>query len=134
MGKAFRRQVVVFAASLALTFGLAGTPAPAALDMFVGARNVVKNEPLSSCNSKASRALISVLGRAAEYGDTGNWIGSGEADTSGNSFASAAINCYPLDEVNGYFVTFTCAAQMPPSTEAASMICQQLVTAFGGTP
>jgi hypothetical protein len=125
---------VIFAAGLALAFGLAGRPAPAELDMVIGARNVVKNEPLSSCNTKARQALIAVVGKAGEYGDTGSWLGSGEADTSGNSFASAAIHCYPLDEVNGYVVTFTCAAQTPPSTETASVICDQLATAFGKNP
>lgn len=134
MARMFPTRAVIFAVGLALAFGLAGRPAPAALDVVVGSRNVVKNEPLSSCNNKASKALISVLGRAAEYGDTGSWLGSGEADTSGNSFAAGAIHCYPLDAINGYVVTFTCAAQTPPSTETASVICDQLATAFGGNP
>ncbi len=134
MAKTFRHRVMAFATGLALTFGLAGTTAPAALDMVVGSRNIVKNEPVSSCDTKASQALISVVGKAAEYGDTGSWLGSGESDASGNSFAAAAIHCYPLDDVNGYLVTFTCAAQTPPSTETASVICDQLATAFGGHP
>jgi hypothetical protein len=121
------------AAALALAFGIAGTPARAALDMVVGARNVVKNEPLSSCDSKASRALISVLGKSAEIGDTHEWEAMGAVDTAGSSFAAAAVHCYPLDG-SGYVVTFTCAAQTPPAPETASVICSQLADKFGGAP
>jgi hypothetical protein len=130
----FCTRLVVLALGLSLAFGLTGKPAPAALDVTVGARNVVKNQPLSSCNSKASDALTSVLGKAAEYGDTGNWVGYGAIDASGNSFAAAAIHCYPLDAIQGYVVTFTCAAQSPPATEAASVICGKLTAAFGAQP
>jgi hypothetical protein len=129
--RTFARGAVI-AAGFALTVGLAGRPAPAALDMVIGDRTVVKNEPLSSCNAKAQGALDSVLGKAAEYGDTGNWEGYGATDSSGNSFAAAAIHCYPLDAVSGYLVTFTCAAQTPPATETASVICTKLAAAFGG--
>jgi hypothetical protein len=127
-------RVTVVAAGFVLAVGLAGRPAPAALDMVIGDKNVVKNEPLSSCNTKAQSALISVLGKAAEYGDTGNWEGYGATDASGNSFAAAAIHCYPLDAVSGYLVTFTCASQTPPATETASVICTKLAAAFGGQP
>jgi hypothetical protein len=127
----FARAAVV-AAGFTLAVGLAGRPAPAALDLVVGDRTVVKNEPLTSCNTKAQSALNSVLGKAAEYGDTGNWEGYGATDSSGNSFAAAAIHCYPLDAVSGYLVTFTCAAQTPPATETASAICTKLAAAFGG--
>ena len=131
MARRFAR-VAVFSAGLALAVGLAGLPAPAALDMVIGEKNVVRNEALASCNSKAQSALNSVLGKAAEYGDTGSWEGYGATDSSGSSFAAAAIHCYPLDAVNGYLVTFTCAAQTPPATETASGICTKLAAAFGG--
>ncbi len=134
MAKTFGTRIAVFGIGFALVFGLAGIPAPAALDMYVGARTVVRNESLSSCNDKAKHALISVLGRAASYGDTGNWEGIGAIDTSGNSFAAAAVHCYPLDQVRGYVVTFTCAAQTPPATETAGVICDKLAAAFGGQP
>jgi hypothetical protein len=132
--RTFCHRAAVFAAGLTLAFGLAGRPSPAALDMAIGDGNVVKNAPLSSCNSKAQSALISVLGKAAEYGDTGNWEGYGATDASGNSFAAAAIHCYPLDQVSGYLVTFTCASQTPPAVETADAICTKLATAFGGQP
>jgi hypothetical protein len=121
----------VLTATLALAFGVAGRPARAALDMVVGPRTIVKNEPVSSCDSKASRALISVLGKSAELGDTHQWEGIGAVDTAGSSFAAAAVHCYPLDG-GGYVVTFTCAAQSPPAPETASVICNQLAENFGG--
>lgn len=133
MAKTFPTRPVILTVGLALAFGLAGRPAPAALDMVIGARNVVKNEPLSGCNTKARAALISVFGKTpAEYGDTGDWIGSGAVDASGDSYAAAAIHCYPLD--TGYVVTFTCASQAPPAPENATVICTQLASAFGGQP
>ncbi len=134
MTKPSRFRIIASALGLALAFGAARANAPASLDVVVGDRNVVKNQPLSNCNSKASAALGSVLGKVAEIGDTGEWEGYGATDASGNSFAAAAIHCYPLDDVNGYLVTFTCASQTPPATEAASVICSKLSAAFGGQP
>ena len=125
-------RAALVAIGFAIAVGLAGRPAPAALDMVIGDKNVVKNEPLSSCNSKAQSALISVLGKAAEYGETGSWEGYGATDGSGNSFATAAIHCYPLDDVNGYLVTFTCAAQTPPADRKRKRDLHKLATAFGG--
>ncbi len=129
--RTFGARAAVLAVALSLAFGLTGRPAPAALDVVVGARNVVKDEPLSSCDTKASQALVSVLGRSAEVGNTHQWEAAGATDTAGNSFAAAAIHCYPLDGT-GYVVTFTCAAQTPPAPETASVICGQLADSFGG--
>jgi hypothetical protein len=100
--------------------------------MYVGARQVVKNQPVSACNSSAKNALNSVLQGAAEIGtgDTGEWKAYGPPDSSGNSFAAAAIHCYPLDE-SGYVVTFTCAAQVPPNADTANALCSKLTAAFG---
>lgn len=131
MARTICMRLAVLAATLALAFGVAGRPALAALDMYVGARTVVRNAPVSECDSKASRALISVLGRSAEVSDTHEWEGTGAVDTAGSSFAAAAVHCYPL-EGGGYVVTFTCAAQTPPAPEAASVICNQLADNFGG--
>ena len=128
------RRIAASVAGCALAIGLTGTAAPAALDIAVGAKNVIKNDSLSSCNSKAKTILNSVLGKAAEYGDTGLWEGYGVTDASGNSFAAAAIHCYPLDQVQGYLVTFTCVTQTPTSPHSASDICAQLVAAFGARP
>lgn len=124
----------VLAAACVLTLGATTLPAPAALDMAVGARKVVKNQPVSGCNAAAKTALDSVLQDASEIGsgDTGEWRAYGPADSSGHSSAAAAVHCYPTDD--GYVVTFTCAVQTPPSTDTASALCTKLATAFGGGP
>jgi hypothetical protein len=134
--KTFRTRSTVLAVGLALTFGLGGARAPAALDLNAGAREVVKNEPVSDCNAKAKSALNAVLQNAAEIGsgDTGEWRAYGAPDSTGNSFAAAAVHCYPLDDVSGYLVTFTCAAQTPPNPDAANAICEKLAASFGGQP
>lgn len=131
MARTIWTQGAVLTATFALAFGIAGKPARAALDVYVGARNEVKGAPLSDCDSKASRALTSVLGRSAEIGDTHEWEATGAVDTAGSSFAAAAVHCYPLDG-GGYVVMFTCAAQTPPAPENASVICNQLAENFGG--
>lgn len=133
MARIICTRFAVLAATFALAFGIAGRPARAALDVSVGARNVVKSAPLGECDGNASRALVSVLGKSAEIGDTHEWVAIGAVDTAGSSFAAAAVHCYPLDG-GGYVVTFTCAAQTPPAPETASVICSQLADKFGGQP
>jgi hypothetical protein len=134
MRRSWVARAAAFSGGLGLAFGLTAASAPAALDVYVGARNVVQNESLNTCNSKAQAALTSVLGRAAEYGDTGLWQGFGVTDASGSSFAAAVIHCYPLDQVHGYLVTFTCATQTPTSPHNADDICTKLAQEFGGQP
>jgi hypothetical protein len=127
------RRVAASAVGFALAFGLARAVAPAALDLSVGEQRVVKGRPVSDCNGKAKQALDAVLTNASEIGtgDTGEWKALGAADSSGNSFAAAAIHCYPLDD-SGYVVTFTCAVQTPPNPDTASALCQKIASAFGG--
>lgn len=129
-------RAALFAAGCALALGAATLPAPAALDLAVGARRVVKNQPVSSCNAAAKSALNSVLADAAEVGsgDTGEWRAYGPPDSAGHSSAAAAVHCYPLDD--GFVVTFTCAVETPPSTDTASALCSKLATGFspGGAP
>ena len=131
MARPIYTRFAVLTAAFALAFGFAGRPARAALDVNVGARNVVKSGPLGDCDGKASRALVSVLGKSAEIGDTHEWVAQGAVDNAGSSFAAAAVHCYPLDG-GGYVVTFTCAAQTPPAPESATVICSQLADKFGG--
>jgi hypothetical protein len=130
MRKRFCRRASASAVCVVFVFGLAGTSAPAALDMVVGAQTVVKGQPLSSCNAKAKDALNTALQNASEVDDTGEWKASGAPDASGNSFAAAAVHCYPLDD-NSYVVTFTCAAQVPPNPDTANAICTKVTAAFG---
>lgn len=131
MARTFCIRCTVLAVGFTLAFGSARATAPAALDVYVGVRKVVKNQPLSACNNGAKNALSAVLQSAAEVGETGQWKGSSAPDSSGNSFAAAAIHCYPLDDQQGYLVTFTCAAQVPPSPDGASALCAKLTDAFG---
>ncbi len=132
MKRAFRRRIAVLAIGFVVAFMSVGARAPASLDVVVGARQVVKNQPVSACNASAKIALNSVFQSGAEVGsgDTGEWKALGPADSSGNSFAAAAVHCYPLDN-GGYLVTFTCAAQVPPIADSASGLCAKLTAAFG---
>ncbi len=125
-------RVWPIAIALLLAAIIAPAGSRAALDMVVGGRQVVKNEPVSACNSKARAALNSVFLNAAEVGsgDTGEWKAFGDVDSSGHSFSAGAIHCYPLDD--SYLVTFTCAAQAPPSPDTAAALCTKLEAAFNG--
>ncbi len=126
-----RSRAALFTAVLTSAFVLGSAPAPAALDMVVGARRVVQNEPVSTCSSKAKTALSAQLPTVFEAGDgTGQWLGYGTADSTGHSSAAAAIHCYPVG--NGYVVTFTCAVDQPPNPEDASTLCGKLAGSFGG--
>ena len=131
MGRISRNRVAVLCVTLALVFGSATTKSSAALDVFVGARKVVKGASETLCNASAKSALTAVLQDVSEVGsgDTGEWKATSAPDSSGNSFAAAAIHCYPLDD--GYLVMFTCAAQVPPSQDTASALCTKITTAFG---
>ncbi|MBV8198498.1 MAG: hypothetical protein JO263_10210 [Candidatus Eremiobacteraeota bacterium] len=129
-----RRNIQARVGRVAVAFFLTAVLLPAgsraALEMVVGARQVVKNEPVSACNTKAHTALNGVFLNAAEVGsgDTGEWKAFGAVDPDGHSFSAGAIHCYPLDD--GYVVTFTCAAQSPPSPDTAAALCTKLEAAF----
>jgi hypothetical protein len=125
------RRTALFSAACAAAFGMTTTTSPAALDFAVGARTVVKSEPVSNCNAQARKTLDAVLQDAAEVGsgDTGEWRAYAAPDASGHPSAAAAIHCYPLDD--GYLATFTCAVQVPPNPDSAAALCTKLATAFG---
>lgn len=127
-------RAALVAVGCAAALGAATLPAAAALDMAVGARTVVKNQPVSTCNTSAKNALTTVLKTADEVGngDTGEWRAYGLYDSDDHPSVAAAVHCYPLD--NGFVVTFTCAAEVPPSTDTASALCSKIATAFGGSP
>ena len=131
MARISRNRVTVLAVAFALVFGSATTKSSAALDVFVGARKVVNGQSETLCNANAKSALSAVLQDVSEVGsgDTGEWKAASAPDSSGNSFAGAAIHCYPLD--SGYLVMFTCAAQVPPNQDTASALCAKITAAFG---
>jgi hypothetical protein len=124
------QRVALIAAASTLGVAMAGTTANAALDMVDGARSVVQHKPISDCSAKAKSALNSVLQGAFEAGaGTGQWMAFGTPDSAGNSAASAAIHCYPIND--GYVVTLTCAVDTPPYPDSANVLCTKLATAFG---
>ncbi|HEY2473367.1 MAG TPA: hypothetical protein VGI19_01065 [Candidatus Cybelea sp.] len=126
--KIFRRRAVMVVIVLLVAF-IPALKARAGLDMALGPQKVVKNQPLSACNQAAKSALDATLGGAQELGgDSGEWQAYNAGDTANGSTAAAAIHCYPAE--GGYVVTFTCAAQVPPSTDTASALCTKLSAAF----
>ncbi|MFY9710905.1 MAG: hypothetical protein WBD57_00510 [Candidatus Cybelea sp.] len=126
--KMLRHRTVLLSAGL-LVAVVPPLQAPAALDMALGTRKVVENQPVSACNQAARSALTSVFGGAQELGsDTGEWQAYNAGDTANGVTESGAVHCYPVG--NGYVVTFTCAAQVPPSTETAAAMCSKISAAF----
>jgi hypothetical protein len=124
-----RYRATLFAVGLTAAIGFLPAKAPAALDMALGERQVVKDQPISACNAGARSALTALFAYAQELGSgTGEWIAYGKPDTANGSTTVASVHCYPLDP--GFVVTFTCAAQVPPSTDSASAICTKLGAAF----
>jgi hypothetical protein len=124
-----RRRLTTFAVALTLNVAFLSAAAPAEIEMVIGARTTVANAPISDCSAKAKTALNTVLQNAFEAGDgTGQWLAYGPLDSSGHSSATAAIHCYPVD--TGYYVTFTCAVEVPPNPDTASSLCTKLAAAF----
>ncbi|HLY02813.1 MAG TPA: hypothetical protein VKR56_10020 [Candidatus Cybelea sp.] len=129
MPRISRSRVALLAVGLIAALGSLSTRAPAALDMNVGVSKVVQSQPVSACNSSAKIALNAVLQNAIEIGgDTGEWLAFAAPDSANGSTAAATIHCYPL--ASAYLVTFTCAAQVPPSTDSAAALCTKLTAAF----
>ncbi|MGA8535592.1 MAG: hypothetical protein WB615_15900 [Candidatus Tumulicola sp.] len=129
MTRTSRYRLASFAAALVINVALLSAAAPAEIEMVIGARTTVTNEPVSDCSAKAKTALNTVLQNAFEAGDgTGQWLAYGPLDSSGHSSATAAIHCYPLD--TGYYVTITCAVEVPPNPDTATGLCTKLAAAF----
>ena len=112
---------------LALALSATALRAPAALDMAIGDRKVVENQPLEMCDASAKAALTAVVNNAS--GGNHEWVGYAPATGPDGTVATAAIHCFPIG--NGYLVTFTCATQVPPNPDSASALCGKLSAAFG---
>lgn len=126
----FRRRYAPVAATVAAFVAcsaLSTAAAHAEILMTVGDSLTVANAPVSDCDAKAKAALDSVLQNAGGNG-SGVWLAYGPPDSSGNSSATAAIHCFPLD--NGYNVSFTCAVEVPPNPDTAVALCAKLSAAF----
>ncbi len=129
MNRSSRHRLVSFAVAFVVSATLLTAAAPAENEMVIGARTTVPNESVSACSAKAKTALNAVLQNAFEAGDgTGQWLAYGPLDSSGHSSATAAIHCYPVD--TGYYVTFTCAVEVPPNPDTATNLCAKLAAAF----
>jgi hypothetical protein len=124
-----RYRLASFAVAFILNAALLTAAAPAEIEMTIGARMTVANAPVSDCSAKAKTALNTVLQNAFEAGDgTGQWLAYGPLDSSNHSSATAAIHCYPVD--TGYYVTITCAVEVPPNPDTATSLCAKLAAAF----
>ena len=129
MARLLRYRFVPYAIALSLGLALPASPARAALEMVIGTQATVAGAPVATCSANAKAALNGVLQNAFEAGDgTNQWLAYGPLDSAGHATATAAIHCYPVGD--GYVVTFTCAAQVPPNPETATQICAKLTAAF----
>jgi hypothetical protein len=106
---------------------LCTTAAPAALDIATGDKKTVSNQTDSDCNARAQSALTTVLQRPDEI-NPGEWKALTKVEPPATPPEAASIHCYPTD--NGYFVTFECAVEIPPSQMSAADLCAKLSSAF----
>jgi hypothetical protein len=124
------QRIGVLTAGIVLAMSATALRAPAALDMALGDRRVVDNQPVSACDASAKAALTQVVSNAAEASPgSGEWVGYEPATGPDGIVATAAIHCFPVG--GGYVVTFTCATQVPPNPDSASSLCGKLSAAFG---
>lgn len=110
--------------SLAL---LCTTAAPAAIDMAMGDKKTVMNQTDTDCNTRAQSALTAVLQRPDEI-NPGEWRAVTPVTAPATPPQAASIHCFPID--NGYFATFECAVEIPPSQMSAADLCAKLSAAF----
>jgi len=102
--------------------------APAALDVSAGLRHVEQSGSVDDCNAKAKTALNGNLENSGSA--NGASLAYGPRDSSGRASAAAVINCYPVG--NGYFATFTCSVEVPPSLFSADDLCKRVYATFLG--
>jgi hypothetical protein len=101
--------------------------APAALDIAMGDKKVIANQSDTDCNARAQSALTAVLQRPDQI-NPGEWRALTPVEAPATPPQAASIHCFPTD--NGYFVTFECAVEIPPSQMSAADLCAKLGTAF----
>lgn len=123
------QRIAVVTVALGLALSATALRAPAALDMALGDRKVVDNQPVSACDASAKAALTQVVNNATEIGSSSQWVGAAPATGPDGTVATAVIHC--IGTGGGYVVTFTCATQVPPNPDSASALCAKLSAAFG---
>jgi hypothetical protein len=128
VGRTLGSRFAVFAGALALAMIASTIAAPAALDVSAGLRHVEASGSIDDCNAKAKTALEGNLGQAVQ--GAGASLSYGTRDSSGRASAAAVINCYPVD--GGYFATFTCSVEIPPSSFTSDDLCKRVYATFLG--
>jgi hypothetical protein len=126
--KSFPYRPGLFAVALALDVVFCAAPAPAAIDMAIGDRRVVQNQPLSDCTTRAENALRTLLQTPSEGGGGTELMALAPVEAPATPPRAASIHCFPLN--NGYLVTFECAVEIPPNPTSASDFCAKVVAAF----
>lgn len=123
------QRTAIAATAMALALSATALRAPAALDMAIGDRKVVDNQPVTACDAAAKAALTQVVNDATEIGSSSQWVGAAPPAGPDGTVATAVIHCVAVG--SGYLVTFTCATQVPPNPDSASALCAKLSAAFG---
>jgi hypothetical protein len=122
-----RYRLALFTVAFGAFAVLCTTAAPAALDMAIGDTKTVPNQTDSDCNTRAQSALTSVIARPDEI-NPGEWRSIAQVEAPATPPQAASIHCFPTD--NGYFATFECAVEIPPSSMSAADLCTKLGAAF----
>jgi hypothetical protein len=122
-----RYRLALFTVAFGAFAALCTTAAPAAIDMAMGDKKTVTGQTDSDCNARAQSALTSLLQRPDEI-NPGEWRAYAHVEAPATPPQAASIHCYPID--NGYFVTFECAVEIPPSQMSAADLCTKLGAAF----
>ena len=127
MGRTPRYRLAFFTVAFGALAVLCTTAAPAAIDIAIGDKKTVTNQTDSDCNARAQSALTTVLQRPDEI-NPGEWRAYAAVTAPATPPQAASIHCYPLN--NGYFATFECAVEIPPSQMSAADLCTKLGAAF----
>lgn len=122
-----RYRLALFTVAFGALAVLCTTAAPAALDIAVGDKKTVQNQSDSDCNARAQSALTAVISRPDEI-NPGEWRAIATVQPPATPPQAASIHCFPNG--NGYFATFECAVEIPPSTTSAADLCSKLGAAF----
>jgi hypothetical protein len=122
-----RYRLAFFTVAFGIFAVVCTTAAPAALDLSIGDRKTVQNQSDSDCNARAQSALTSVLQRPDQI-NPGEWRALTPVTAPATPPQAASIHCYPNG--NGYFATFECAVEIPPSQMSAADLCAKLGAAF----
>jgi hypothetical protein len=131
VGRSIGTRLALFAVALILGMAWCTAAAPAALDFATGQRNVIVNKPIEDCWTNAKTALASALTNPFDAHDgSGQWIAYGPNDAYGKPASAAVVHCFPVG--TGYVVTFTCAADVPPSLFTAAQLCSNISAVFLG--